>query len=149
MTAPGRKTDAKDREWIAWLLRRALLQGSFVQERCLRELSNLTEHRAKLVRLQASLADRIQKMLGNADVKPASVTSEVPEESGVEMIEALIGCAPRSPKPPGRPVELTTRVCGPNIVVSPVLGAGNVPSSPVGSYRSGRSSLLTAGSHSL
>jgi len=132
MTAPGRKTDAKDREWIAWLLRRALLQGSFVQERCLRELSNLTEHRAKLVRLQASLADRIQKMLGNADVKPASVTSEVPEESGVEMIEALIGCAARSPKPPGRPVELTTRVCGPNIVVSPVLGAGNVPSSPVG-----------------
>jgi len=115
----------------------------------LRELSDLTRHRAKLVRLQASLADRIQKMLGNADVKPASVISEVPEESGVEMIEALIGCAARSPKPPGRPVELTTRVCGLNIVVSPVLGAGNVPSSPVGSYRSGRSSLLTAGSHSL
>ena len=42
---PGRKTDVKDCEWIADLLRHGLLKGSFVPDRFQRELRELTRYR--------------------------------------------------------------------------------------------------------
>jgi transposase len=45
---PGRKTDQKDSEWIADLLRHGLLRGSFVPPRPTRELRDLTRYRVSL-----------------------------------------------------------------------------------------------------
>lgn len=87
---PGRKTDVKDCEWIAQLLRHGLLRGSFIPERRLRELRDLTRHRRKLVQLQASVINRIQKVLEDANIKLGSVASDVMGKSGLSMIEALI-----------------------------------------------------------
>ena len=87
---PGRKTDVKDCEWIADLLRHGLLKASFVPDRPQRELRDLTRHRAQLVGERTRVANRIQKVLEDANIKLGSVASDVLGTSGREMIQALL-----------------------------------------------------------
>src|SRR6266498_269122 len=58
---PGRKTDAKDCEWLADLLRHGLLRGSFVPDRPQRELRELTRYRTTLVRERAAEVNRLDR----------------------------------------------------------------------------------------
>lgn len=88
---PGRKTDVKDAEWIAQLLQHGLLRPSFIPPPPIRELRDLTRQRTQLVRERATAANRIQKVLEDANIKLASVASDVLGASGREMIRALIG----------------------------------------------------------
>ncbi len=87
---PGRKRDVKDAEWIADLLRHGLLQASFVPERPERELRELTRYRTSLVRERAAEVNRIQKVLEGANIKLASVASDVMGVSGRAMLVALV-----------------------------------------------------------
>lgn len=87
---PGRKTDVKDCEWIAQLLQAGLLRGSFVPPRHLRELRDLTRHRAQLVGESTRVANRIHKTLEDANIKLGSVASDVLGVSGREMLERII-----------------------------------------------------------
>jgi len=86
---PGRKTDVADAEWIADLLRHGLLRPSFVPSRDERELRELTRYRTSLVRERADEVNRIQKVLEGANVKLASVASDVTGVSGRAMLGAL------------------------------------------------------------
>ena len=88
---PGRKTDVKDCQWIAQLLQLGLLRASFVPPRPIRELRDLTRQRSQLVGERASVSNRIQKVLEDANIKLASVASDVLGVSGRAMIAALIG----------------------------------------------------------
>jgi len=87
---PGRKTDVTDAEWIADLLRHGLLQGSFVPDRPQRELRELTRYRASLVRERTAEANRPQKTLEGANIKLASVATDVLGKSGREILRALV-----------------------------------------------------------
>jgi transposase len=87
---PGRKTDVKDAEWIAQLLQHGLLSPSFIPEPEVRELRDLTRQRTELVRDRAAVANRIQKVLEDANIKLGSVASDVLGVSGRAMIRALI-----------------------------------------------------------
>ncbi len=87
---PGRKTDVKDCEWIADLLRHGLLKASFVPERPQRDLRDLTRHRAQLVGELTRVANRIQKILEDANIKLGSVASDVLGVSGRQMIQAML-----------------------------------------------------------
>jgi transposase len=86
---PGRKTDAKDSEWLASLLRHGLLRGSFIPPKEVRELRELTRYRATLVRQRADECNRIQKLLEGGNVKLASVATDVLGVSGRAMLQAL------------------------------------------------------------
>jgi transposase len=86
----GRKTDVKDAEWIAHLLQFGLLAPSFVPPPPIRELRDLTRQRATLIGQRATLANRIQKVLEDANVKLASVASDPLGVSGRAMIRAMI-----------------------------------------------------------
>jgi transposase len=87
---PGRKTDVKDCAWIAQLLQHGLLRASFVPPAPIRELRDLTRQRAQLVAEKATAANRIQKVLEDANIKLASVATDVLGVSGRDMLEALI-----------------------------------------------------------
>ena len=87
---PGRKTDVMDAEWIADLLRHGLLRGSFIPPVGQRELRELTRARTNFVRERATLVNRLQKTLESANIKLASVASNVMGVSGRAMLEALI-----------------------------------------------------------
>src|SRR4029077_650815 len=86
-TVPGRKTDVKDSEWIADLLRHGLLKASFVPDRFQRELRELTRYRTEIVRARAAEVNRLQKTLEGANIKLASVVSEIDGKSAREMLE--------------------------------------------------------------
>ena len=88
---PGRKTDVKDSEWIAQLLASGLLRASFVPPPPQRQLRDLTRTRASLMQDRSRTANRLQKVLEDANIKLASVVSDVLGVSGRDMIRALIG----------------------------------------------------------
>ena len=87
---PGRKTDQKDREWIADLLQQGLLRGSFVPPRETRELRDLTRYRVSLTEECNRIANRIQKVLEDANIKLAPVATDALGASGRAMIHAII-----------------------------------------------------------
>jgi transposase len=87
---PGRKTDARDCEWIADLLQHGLLRGSFVPPTEIQDLRDLTRYRAELTQAQNRVANRIQKLLEQANVKLGSVASNALGLSGRRMMEAMI-----------------------------------------------------------
>src|SRR5271157_2798002 len=87
---PGRKTDVKDAEWIADLVRHGLIAKSFVPPRPLRELRELLRYRRKLTESQSAERNRLQKLLETANIKLASIASDVFGVSGRAMLRALI-----------------------------------------------------------
>jgi transposase len=87
---PGRKSDVSDAQWIAQLLQCGLLQGSFVPPRAIRELRDLTRHRAQLISEHTRMANRIHKLLEDANIKLGAVASEVLGVSGRSMLQAML-----------------------------------------------------------
>jgi transposase len=88
---PGRKTDVRDCEWIADLLRHGLLPASLVPDRAGRERRELTRYRTSLVQERSAEANRLQKTLEGANIKLAAVASDVLGASGRAMLMALVG----------------------------------------------------------
>jgi transposase len=87
---PGRKSDIRDCQWIAKLLQHGLLRASFVPPAALRELRDLTRHRAQLQDEHTRIANRIHKTLEDANIKLGSVASDILGVSGREMLQALL-----------------------------------------------------------
>ena len=87
---PGRKTDVGDAAWIADLLAHGLIRSSFVPPAPIQELRDLTRTRKQLTREISQHSLRLQKILEDANVKVASVLSDVLGRSGRAMLEALI-----------------------------------------------------------
>ena len=90
---PGRKTDQKDAEWIADLLRHGLLRPSFVPERAQRaqrELRELVRYRTSLVQERTAAANRLHKVLEGANIKLAAVATDILGRSGRDMLQALV-----------------------------------------------------------
>ncbi len=87
---PGRKSDVSDAEWIAQLLQHGLLRGSFVPPRALRDLRDLTRHRAQLASEHTRVANRIHKVLEDANIKLGAVASDILGKSGRAMLRALL-----------------------------------------------------------
>ncbi len=86
---PGRKTDVRDCEWLADLLRHGLLKASFIPPRHIRELRELTRYRQSLIREQTALANRIQKLVESGNIKLGQVASDALGVSGKQMLRAL------------------------------------------------------------
>ncbi|KNB69058.1 IS110 family transposase, partial [Brevibacillus reuszeri] len=74
---PGRKTDVKDAEWIAELLRHGLLTASYIPNRNQRELRELVRYRRSIIEERARQHNRIQKVLEGANIKLSSVVSDI------------------------------------------------------------------------
>jgi transposase len=86
---PGRKTDVRDAEWIADLLRHGLLKASFIPDRGQRELRELVRYRRTLIDERSDVVRRIQKMLEGANIKLGDVASDVMGASARAMLWAL------------------------------------------------------------
>lgn len=86
---PGKKTDIKDAEWIATLLRAGLLQGSFIPSEEVRELRELTRYRRSIVQEITSQKNRIEKYLQSYGFKLSTFLSDIFGVSGRAIIEHL------------------------------------------------------------
>jgi transposase len=88
---PGRKTDVNDATWIADLLAHGLIRGSFVPPTPVQEMRDLTRTRKQLVREAAQHSQRLQKTLEDANIKLASLVSDILGTSGRAILEAIAG----------------------------------------------------------
>jgi transposase len=84
-------TDVKDSQWLADLLRHGLLKASFIPPRPVRELRDLMRYRKTIVQERADEVNRLQKVLETANIKLASVATDVLGKSGRSMLDALLG----------------------------------------------------------
>lgn len=87
---PGRKTDVKDSEWLADLLRHGLVRASFVPPPPQRDLRDLTRHRSNFVRERTNLVNRVHKTLEGANIKLGAVATDLMGVSGRAMLAALL-----------------------------------------------------------
>jgi transposase len=91
---PGRKTDVKDAEWSADLLRHGLLRASFIPDRPQRELPGalwaMTRTRTTLVDERSAAVNRLRKVLEDANLKLAGVATGVAGVSGRAILAALL-----------------------------------------------------------
>jgi transposase len=90
---PGRKTDVRDAEWIAQLVRHGLVAKSFVPPPAIRDLRELMRHRRTLIETRTAARNRVLKLLEGANIKLSGVASDVFGVSGTAMLEALAGGA--------------------------------------------------------
>jgi transposase len=87
---PGRKTDVKDAEWIAQLMRHGLLKRSFIPDMEQRDLRDLTRYRTRLIAERSSASNRLQKILEDANIKLSSVATDIQGVSARAMLAAMI-----------------------------------------------------------
>lgn len=87
---PGRKTDVKDSEWIASLLRSGLVPKSFVPEVGIRDLRDITRYRKKTVQMVSAEKNRIHKILQDANIKIATDLSDLFGDTGRKILEKII-----------------------------------------------------------
>jgi transposase len=89
-TLPGRKTDTKDAEWIADLLRHGLLKASFIPNKDQREYRELTRYRSSRMEERAREINRLQKMLEGANIKLSNDVSSIMGKSAQDLIQLAI-----------------------------------------------------------
>lgn len=89
-SVPGRKTDVKDAEWIAKLVRHGLVQGSYIPNRDQREMREIIRYRRSIIEERTREVNRLQKVLEGGNIKLSSVASNVIGVSGRNMLEAMI-----------------------------------------------------------
>jgi transposase len=87
---PGRKTDVLDAEWLAECFQLGLLRASFIPPAPLRELRDLTRYRTSLIRERARTANRLQKVLEDANIKLAGVVTDIQGVSAWAMLQAIV-----------------------------------------------------------
>ena len=87
---PGKKTDMRDAEWIATLLRAGLLKGSFVPERDIRDLRQFTRYRKALIRDITSQKNRIEKLLQSNGFRLSTFLSDIFGSSGSALMHQLV-----------------------------------------------------------
>src|SRR4029453_16259808 len=87
---PGRKTNIKDCQWIAELLQHGLVRGSFVPPTPIRQLRDLTRMRTSLRQDHTAIANRMPKILEDANIKLASVASDWLGVSGRAILAQLL-----------------------------------------------------------
>lgn len=87
---PGRKTDMRDAQWIATLLRAGLLKGSFIPDKAFRELRHLTRYRKSVVHDITAQKNRIDKFLQSSGFRFTAFLSDAFGASGRNIIRHLI-----------------------------------------------------------
>jgi transposase len=87
---PGRKTDMRDAEWIAELLRAGLLRGSFIPPKEVRELRKMTRCRRGIVEDIASQKNRVEKHLQEAGFRLSVFISDIFGVSGRNIMSHLV-----------------------------------------------------------
>lgn len=87
---PGRKTDVKDAEWIADLVRHGLVKASYIPNREQREQREITRYRQELIGERARELNRIQAVLEGANLKLDNVILDISGKSGIAILNAIV-----------------------------------------------------------
>lgn len=94
---PGRKSDIKDAEWIATLLRHGLLEASFVPDKVIRNLREYSRLYRSFVSEKSRYLNRLEKFLQTHGFKLSTVLSNIYGLSGRNLLYKLSQTGQLSP----------------------------------------------------
>ena len=87
---PGRpKTDVLDAVWLCKIAERQMLRPSFVPPKPIRQLRDLTRYRRSVIDDRSTAINRLHKTLQGANIKLASVATDIMGKSGRAILDAL------------------------------------------------------------
>jgi transposase len=86
----GRKSDPSDAAFLARAGAAGMVRGSFVPDRRVRELRDLTRRRTELTRAAGQEVQRLEKELEDTGMKLSAVLTNIVGASGRAILEALI-----------------------------------------------------------
>ena len=87
---PGRKTDQKDSEWLAQLLKNNLINASYIPDKRIRDLRELTRTRIKLVQTRTDFKNRVHKIFERCSIKLSSTLHDLFGPAGREVVQGII-----------------------------------------------------------
>jgi transposase len=87
---PGRKTEKADARWLAKRMRDGLLRARFIPPVEPRDVCDLTRDRTKLVQEHSREVNRVQGVLERANIKLASVATDIMGVSARAILAALV-----------------------------------------------------------
>lgn len=87
---PGRKTDVKDAQWIATVLQKDLIRGSFIPEYHIRELREYERRYVKLCGQVTRAEQEIERQLIKCNIRITSLTSRIGSATVMKVVEAII-----------------------------------------------------------
>lgn len=87
---PGRKSDVKDAQWIAQLLYKDMLRGSFVPGERIQELRSYTRAYSKLQQRIARMLTKMDNILVQSGIRLGSLVTDIGGKSMLNVIDALI-----------------------------------------------------------
>src|SRR5262244_3594387 len=87
---PGRKTDAKDCQWLQELHTYGLLRGAFRPEDQVCVLRSYLRQRSMLVTMASRAVQHMQKALEQMNLKLTEVVSDINGKTGMEIIHAIL-----------------------------------------------------------
>jgi transposase len=86
---PGRKTDVKDAQWIATLLYKGLLKGSFVPDHLLRELREYERGYVRLCGQETRIEQSIERQLIKCNIRITSFATKIGSSTVMKIIKAI------------------------------------------------------------
>ena len=122
---PGRKSDVRDAEWIATLLRHGLLEKSFVPPAPIRDLRECSRLHRSFVQERCRYVNRLEKFLQAHGFKFSSVMKDILSVSGRKLLNILRDTGSLTPLDVAEncrrlrrsPEEISAAVCG-NLTVA-------------------------------
>lgn len=87
---PGRKTDVKDAQWIATLLQKGLLKGSYVPNAIISELRDYGRRYTSLCSQVTRLLTEIDRTLTVANIRITSMASNLHSVTVMRVVESIL-----------------------------------------------------------
>jgi len=87
---PGRKTDVKDAEWIATVIQKNLVRGSYVPGRQIQELRQYERRYVRLCEQSTRIEQAIDRQLHRCNIQITNYVSRIGSASVIRVVKALI-----------------------------------------------------------
>lgn len=84
------KTDEADAEWLMLLHSYGMVRPSFQPENIVRQIRNITRHRATIINKAGQETQRMQKALEMMNVKLSTVITDILGKTGQSIIRAIL-----------------------------------------------------------
>jgi len=87
---PGRKTDVKDSEWIATVIQKDLVRGSYVPGRHIQELRQYERRYVRLCEQSTRIEQEIDRQLHRCNIQITNYVSKIGSLSVINVVKAII-----------------------------------------------------------
>jgi transposase len=87
---PGRKTDVKDSEWIATVIQKNLVRGSYVPGRQIQELRQFGRRYVRLCEQSTRIEQEIDRQLHRCNIQITNYATKIGSTSVIKVVKAII-----------------------------------------------------------